>query len=60
MVQLRRHEPVTAYELTDATGRAIGRIVQPAGTPRTGPGAETVLLIRCPRRESLPEISSAA
>jgi hypothetical protein len=49
MVQLLRREPVTEYELQDGHGRAIGHVVQPDGTLRTGPGAETVLLIRDPR-----------
>ena len=48
MVQLLRREPVTEYELQDGHGRAIGHVVQPDGTLRTGPGAETVLLIRTP------------
>jgi hypothetical protein len=49
MVQCLRREPVTEYELRDGQGRAIGHVVQPSGTLRTGPGAETVLLIRCPK-----------
>jgi hypothetical protein len=52
MVQLLRREPVTEYELRDGYGRAIGHVIQPAGAPRTGPGAETVLLIRGPRSGS--------
>ncbi|MBA3316594.1 MAG: hypothetical protein H0T50_00685 [Gemmatimonadales bacterium] len=48
MVQLLRREPVTEYELRDAGGQAIGQVIQPVGVPRTGPGAETVLLIRRP------------
>jgi hypothetical protein len=39
-------QPVTEYELRDAGGRSIGHVVQPAGVPRIGPGAETVFLIR--------------
>ncbi len=46
MVQLRRREPVMEYELRDAGGRAIGHVIQPVGAPRTGLGAETVLLVR--------------
>jgi hypothetical protein len=46
MVQLMRREPVMEYELQDAGGRPIGQVLQPAGTPRTGRGAETVLLVR--------------
>jgi hypothetical protein len=60
MVQLLRREPVTEYELRDAGGREIGHVIQPAGTPRTGLGAETVLLIRCPHPAQRLEISSAA
>ncbi len=60
MVQLLRREPVTEYELRDTGGREIGHVIQPAGTPRTGLGAETVLLIRCPRPAEHPEASTAA
>lgn len=60
MVQLLRREPVAEYELRDTGGCEIGHVIQPAGTPRTGLGAETVLLIRSPRPEGHPEISSAA
>ena len=60
MAQLLRHEPVTGYELRDAGGRTIGQVLQPAGTPRTGLGAETVLLIRSPRPANHAEVSSAA
>jgi hypothetical protein len=58
MVQLLRHGPVTEYALRDAGGRTIGQVIQPAGTPRTGLGAETVLLMRNPRPST--EIGSAA
>jgi hypothetical protein len=60
MVQLLRREPVTEYELRDTGGRRIGHVIQPAGIPRTGLGAETVLLIRSPRPAEHPEVSSAA
>jgi hypothetical protein len=60
MVQLLRREPVMEYELRDAGGREIGHVIQPAGTPRTGLGAETVLLIRKPRPAEHPGVSSAA
>lgn len=60
MVQLLRREPVTEYELRDAVGREIGHVIQPAGTPRTGLGAETVLLIRSSRSADHTEVSSAA
>jgi hypothetical protein len=59
MVQLLRREPVTEYELQDAGGRAIGRVIQPAGAPRTGRGAETVLLIRGPAFADLGRSSAA-
>jgi hypothetical protein len=35
-------------------------VIRPSGTPRTGLGAETVLLIRSPRPAAQTEISSAA
>lgn len=60
MVQLLRREPVTEYELRDTGGREIGHVIEPAGTPRTGLGAETVLLIRSPRPADHTEVSSAA
>ena len=44
MVQLRKQEPATVYEVLDVTGRPIGEVVQPAGQP--GWGAGTVLLVR--------------
>jgi hypothetical protein len=47
MVQLPRREPLTEYVLRDSAGRAIGRVMAPSGGLRTGPGVETVLLIRC-------------
>jgi hypothetical protein len=46
MLQLPRREPLTEYVLRDSAGRAIGRVLASAGGLRTGPGAETVLLIR--------------
>jgi hypothetical protein len=60
MVQLLRREPVMAYELRDASGRAIGQVIQPQGAPRTGRGAETVLLIRKVGPVALAEVPSAA
>ena len=48
MLQLPRREPLTEYVLRDPAGRAVGRVLALAGGLRTGPGAETVLLIRCP------------
>jgi len=47
MLQLQRREPLTEYVLRDSVGLPIGRVLAPAGGLRTGPGAETVLLIRC-------------
>lgn len=57
MLQLPRREPLTEYVLRDTGGRAIGWVVAPAGGLMTGPGAETVFLVRCPaarRREAVP------
>jgi hypothetical protein len=48
MVQLRKQEPVTVYEVLDVTGRSIGEVIQPAGEPVMGCGAGTVLLVRTP------------
>ena len=48
MMQVPRREPQTRYVLRDTGGRALGWVVAPAGEVRTGPGAETVLLNRCP------------
>ena len=59
MLQLPRREPLTEYVLRDSTGRAVGRVWAPAGGLRTGPGAETVLLIRGPSA-SRPEVVPAA
>ena len=57
MLQLPRREPLTEYVLRDA-GRVIGKVLAPAGGLRTGPGAEDVFLIRCPRRRM--EVATAA
>jgi hypothetical protein len=46
MVQLRRREPTTVYEVIDRDGRQIGEVLQPNGVPRIGRGAGTVLLTR--------------
>jgi hypothetical protein len=59
MVQLLRREPVKEYELQDAAGRTIGYVIRPASLLRTGPGAETVLLIRDPLKRSSPRPGSA-
>ena len=60
MVQLLRRVPVTEYEFRDTVGREIGHVIHPAGPPRTGLGAETVLLIRSSRSTDHTEVSSAA
>ena len=46
MVQLMRREPVPEYRILDGQGRAIGRVIEPAGPVRVGLGGETVLLVR--------------
>jgi len=46
MVQLRRREPMTVYEVLDRDGRQIGQVFQPCGVPILGRGAGTVLLTR--------------
>ncbi|HEX3234772.1 MAG TPA: hypothetical protein VHR41_11290 [Gemmatimonadales bacterium] len=46
MIQLRKREPVTVYEVLDGAGRPIGEVVQPAGQPIMARGAGTVLLVR--------------
>jgi hypothetical protein len=60
MMQMPRREPLTEYVLRDPTGRPIGRVRAPAGGLRTGPGAETVLLIRCPASARKEVIATAA
>ena len=60
MLQLPRREPLTEYFLRDAAGRGVGRVVAPAGGLRTGPGAETVLLIRSPVAPCLEAVPTAA
>jgi hypothetical protein len=47
MVQLRKQEPVTVYQVLDVAGRPIGEVMQPAGEPVMGRGEGTVLLVRC-------------
>ncbi|HWB43308.1 MAG TPA: hypothetical protein VG500_18740 [Gemmatimonadales bacterium] len=54
-----RREPPMEYVLRDARGRPIGRVTAPAGGLRTGPGAETLLLVRCPEGRRMP-VSTAA
>jgi hypothetical protein len=48
MLQLPRREPLTEYVLRDVAGRPIGLVRGPCGGLPSGPGAETVLLLRCP------------
>jgi hypothetical protein len=60
MLQLTRREPLTEYVLRDATGRDFGRVLAPAGGLRTGPGAETVLLLRCPTVACQEAVPTAA
>jgi hypothetical protein len=52
MVQLRRREPMTVYEVLDRDGRQIGKVLQPNGVPRIGLGAGTVLLRRSCRHRA--------
>jgi hypothetical protein len=59
MMQVPWREPMTEYVLRDAGGRPIGRVLAPVGVLRTGPGAETVLLIRSPAAYRFP-VSTAA
>ena len=60
MLQLPRREPLTEYVLRDSAGRVIGMVLAPAGGLRTGPGAEDILLIRCPPRLRGAEVPTAA
>jgi hypothetical protein len=60
MLQLPRREPLTEYVLREPSGRVIGRVLAPAGGLRTGPGAEDVLLIRCPPRSGRTAVPTAA
>ena len=41
------------YAVYDVEGKPLGRVVEPEGTPRMGPGAATVFLDRTPG-EHLP------
>ena len=60
MLQLPRREPLTEYVLRDSAGRVIGMVLAPAGGLCTGPGAEDVLLKRCPPRSRRAEVPTAA
>lgn len=46
MVRIASAAPGREYELYDVGGRHLGRVVEPEGRPRLGPGAATVLLCR--------------
>jgi hypothetical protein len=60
MLQLPRREPLTEYVLRDSAGRPVGRVLAPASGLPSGPGAETVLLIRCPPAACREAVSTAA
>ncbi len=60
MLQLPRREPLIEYVLQDSAGRVLGTVLAPAGGLRTGPGAEDVLLLRCPPRSYRAEVPTAA
>ena len=60
MLQLPRREPLTEYVLWDSAGRVLGTVLAPAGGLRTGPGAEDVLLLRCPPPSYRAEVPTAA
>jgi hypothetical protein len=60
MLQLPRREPLTEYVLRDSAGRVLGMVLAPVGGLRTGPGAEDVLLVRCPPRSCRAEVPTAA
>jgi hypothetical protein len=49
MVRLATQDPTAVYVVIDG-GRAVGRVVAPAGAPVLAPGAGTVLLQREPTR----------
>ena len=52
MVRILPAGPVWAYEMYDVVGRHLGSVVNPAGPPRVGRGAGTVLLDRSPKERS--------
>ena len=52
MVRILPAGPVRAYEMYDVVGRHLGSVVNPAGPPRLGRGAGTVLLDRSPKERS--------
>jgi hypothetical protein len=58
-MQVLRREPLMEYVLRDG-GRAIGRVTAPPGGVPTGPGAETVLLVRLPAATGQIRLTTAA
>jgi len=50
MVRLATWDPTPVYLVLDNDDRPIGRVEAPAGTPKLGRGAGTVLLRRTERR----------
>jgi hypothetical protein len=57
--QVLRREPLMEYVLRDG-GKAIGRVMAPPGGVPTGPGAETVLLVRRPAPAGQAHLTTAA
>jgi len=52
MVRIAEERTTREYELYDVAGRPLGRVVQPEGRPKLGPGAATVFLLRPPEAAS--------
>ena len=48
MVRISTARTSREYEVYDIDGRHLGRVVEPEGPPRLGPGAATVFLDRSP------------
>ena len=48
MVPISSARTSREYEVYDIDGRHLGRVVEPEGPPRLGPGAATVFLDRSP------------
>jgi hypothetical protein len=57
---LTRREPLTEYVLRDSAGMVVGTVLAPPGGLRTGPGAETVLMVRCPAATRRMPVRTAA
>jgi hypothetical protein len=53
MVRIMSARATREYAVYDVEGKPLGRVVEPEGTPRMGPGAATVFLDRTPG-EHLP------